>query len=69
MAASLRGRPQEEFEPPPGIVKVRIDPATGLPVPEGEKGVEEPFKEGTEPRAAEEGAPPKPVEVQDIFMQ
>jgi len=69
MATSLRGRPQEEFEPPPGIVKVRIDPATGKPVAEGQKGVEEPFKEGSEPKGDEEGAPPKPVEIQDIFMQ
>jgi penicillin-binding protein 1A len=69
MAASLRSRPQDEFEPPPGIVKVRIDVETGRPVAEGEKGIEQPFKEGTEPKGAEEGAPPKPVEVQDIFMQ
>jgi penicillin-binding protein 1A len=69
MAASLRNRPQEEFEPPPGIVKVRIDVETGLAVAEGQRGIVEPFKEGTEPKGAEEGAPPKPVEVQDIFMQ
>jgi penicillin-binding protein 1A len=69
MAASLRGRPQDEFEPPPGIVKVRIDVETGLAVAEGQRGIVEPFKEGTEPKGAEEGAPPKPVEVQDIFMQ
>jgi penicillin-binding protein 1A len=69
MTASLRNRPQGEFEPPPGIVKVRINVETGQPVPEGAKGIEEPFKEGTEPKGAEEGAPPKPVEVQDIFMQ
>ncbi len=70
MSASLKSRPQGEFEPPPGIVKVRISVETGQPVPEGAKGVEEPFKEGTEPKGAEEeGAPPKPVEVQDIFMQ
>jgi penicillin-binding protein 1A len=69
MSGALRDRPQPEFEPPAGIVEVRIDPETGKPVGEGERGVKEPFKEGTEPKGAEEGAPPKPVEVQDLFMQ
>ncbi len=69
MSGSLRDRPQPEFEPPAGIVEVRIDPDTGKPVAAGERGVEEPFKEGTEPKGAEEGAPPKPVEVQDLFME
>lgn len=69
MAGALKDRPQPEFEPPAGIVEVRIDPETGKPVAEGERGVKEPFKEGTEPKGAEEGAPPKPVEVQDLFLQ
>jgi penicillin-binding protein 1A len=69
MSGALRDRPQAEFEPPAGIVEVKIDPETGKPVGEGERGVKEPFKEGTEPKGAEEGAPPKPVEVQDLFMQ
>jgi hypothetical protein len=38
-------------------------------VGDAERGVKEPFKEGTEPKGAEEGAPPKPVEVQDLFME
>jgi penicillin-binding protein 1A len=69
MAGALRDRPQPDFEPPAGIVEVKIDPETGKPVGEAERGVKEPFKEGTEPKGAEEGAPPKPVEVQDLFME
>jgi penicillin-binding protein 1A len=65
MRAALAGRPQPEFAAPAGIVEVRIDPATGKPV-EGEGGVLEPFKQGTEPAAAA-GAPR--VEVQDLFTQ
>jgi penicillin-binding protein 1A len=70
MAGSLRDRPQPEFEAPPGVVTVRIDPETGQPAAPGERGVDEPFKEGTEPKGAGEGgAPPRAVEVQDLFMQ
>jgi len=69
MSASLRGRPQAEFTPPPGVVEVAIDPDTGLPTAPGQRSVVEPFKEGTEPKGAVEGAPQKPVEVQDLFMQ
>jgi penicillin-binding protein 1A len=66
MAAALGDRPQPEFEPPEGIVLLRIDPETGKPVEPGAKGVEEPFKVGAEP-TTDEGK--KAVEVQDIFMQ
>jgi penicillin-binding protein 1A len=68
MSGALRDRPQPEFMPPAGIVEVRIDPATGKPVAEGQPGVLEPFRTGTEPREAEEGAPPQAVEVQDLFL-
>ncbi len=68
MSSALRDRPQPEFDPPEGIILQRIDPETGRPVAEGEPGVLEPFKEGTEP-LLEEGEPRKPVEVQDLFMQ
>ncbi len=68
MSAALRDRPQPEFEPPEGIVMVRIDPETGKPVADGTPGVLEPFKPGTEP-AGEAGDTPKAVEVQDLFMQ
>jgi penicillin-binding protein 1A len=63
---ALEGRPQQDFEPPDGIVVVRIDPATGKAVKEGERGVAEPFKLGTEPSA--EGGNDQ-VQVQDLFMQ
>jgi len=68
MSASLRDRPQPEFEPPEGIVMVRMDPETGKPVPDDVPGVDEPFRAGTEP-AAEVGEARKPVEVQDLFMR
>jgi penicillin-binding protein 1A len=69
MSAALADRPQPEFEPPPGLVLVRIDPHTGKAVRPGEPGVEEPFEEGSEPAPPDEGEPDKPVEVQDLFMQ
>ncbi len=68
MSAALRDRPQPEFEAPEEIVMVRIDPETGKPVAEGAPGVDEPFRPGTEP-SAEAAEAPKPVEVQDLFMQ
>ena len=69
MGAALRDRPQPEWEAPPGIVTVKMDLETGEVAAPGARGVEEPFKEGTEPREAEAGQPAKPVEVQDLFMQ
>ncbi|MFT3913486.1 MAG: PBP1A family penicillin-binding protein [Anaeromyxobacteraceae bacterium] len=67
MSAKLRGREQPEFEAPEGIVEVRIDPETGKLAREGQKGVEEPFKVGTEP--TEESEQEKKQDVQDLFMQ
>lgn len=70
MAKALKDREQPEFEAPEGIVEVKIDPATGKPVGETERGVLEPFKLGTEPTAPEAGADEKKkVEVQDLFTQ
>jgi membrane carboxypeptidase/penicillin-binding protein len=40
------GLPPRPFQPPPGIVTARIDPASGMRCP---GGVEELFIEGTEP--------------------
>jgi penicillin-binding protein 1A len=68
MSAALKGRPQPEFQPPEGIVEVRIDPDTGKPVSDAQKGVVEPFKLGTEPAAAAD-AQRQRVEVQDLFTQ
>jgi penicillin-binding protein 1A len=67
MAAALRGREQPEFEPPEGIVMVRMDPDTGKLAEEGARGVEEPFKLGTEPTA--DATAPAKEEVRDLFMQ
>ncbi len=65
--AALDGRDQPEFEPPPGIVEVRMDPDTGRAVPETARGVLEPFKEGTEPKLPADGE--ERVEVKDLFTQ
>ncbi len=67
MSAALKDRPQPEFQAPPGVVDVRIDPDTGKAVSEGERGVSEPFKEGTQPTA--DAAGQQQVEVQDLFEQ
>jgi penicillin-binding protein 1A len=63
--AALRGRAQPEFAPPEGIVEVKIDPATGRPVPANARGVVEPFKLGTEPTLPAEGE--ERLELQDLF--
>jgi penicillin-binding protein 1A len=66
MKAALAGRRQPEFAAPSGIVEVRIDPDTGKRVRGSARGVSEPFKEGTQPTAAEDGD--AKVEVKDLFM-
>jgi penicillin-binding protein 1A len=67
MKVALSGREQPEFVAPSGIVEVKIDPETGKPVPPSARGVSEPFKEGTQPAAAQEGE--EKVEVKDLFME
>ncbi|HEX9400952.1 MAG TPA: PBP1A family penicillin-binding protein [Anaeromyxobacter sp.] len=67
MKAALDGREQAEFVAPEGIVEVKIDPETGKAVPEGARGVKEPFKLGTEPTLPAEGE--QKVQVKDLFMQ
>jgi len=70
MSGALRDRPQPEFQAPAGISMVRIDPYTGKPAREGEKGIMAPFKTGTEPRGSfEDDAAPAAVEVQDLFLR
>ena len=50
MQRALEGKPVETFPVPPGVVFVRIDPATGmLAATDAENGVFECFKEGTAP--------------------
>jgi penicillin-binding protein 1A len=65
MRAALRERPQPEFEPPPGILMVRIDPTTGKAVETG--GVVEPFKEGLEPKLEDAGE--QKVDAQQLIME
>jgi penicillin-binding protein 1A len=65
--AALEGREQPEFVAPAGIVEVKIDPATGKPVPPDGRGVLEPFKQGTEPVLASEAE--QKLEVQDLFRE
>ncbi len=50
MRAAHRGRPNTEFPRPPGVVVVKIDPATGLlALPDQPSALDEEFLEGTEP--------------------
>jgi penicillin-binding protein 1A len=68
MKAAHAGRPVRDFEPPPGLVTARIDPASGLLAWEGqEDAVEELFIEGTEPTAA--ALPPELVSLDDFAME
>ncbi len=66
MRAALAGRSQPEFLAPDGIIEVRIDPDTGKAVSRNARGVEEPFKLGTQPSAS--GADQK-VQMKDLFGQ
>lgn len=51
MKSALKGRKTGDFEPPPGIVFVRIDPRSGKLARDGTPGaVVEAFRQGTEPR-------------------
>ncbi len=66
MRAALAGREQPEFQAPEGIVNVRIDPQTGKPV-SGARGVDEPFKLGTQPSRF--GPGDRQGQVKDFFGQ
>ncbi len=65
MRAALAGRTQPEFLAPDGIIEVRIDPDTGKPVSRNGRGVDEPFKLGTQPSHLAE----QKVQVKDLFGQ
>jgi len=45
MGAVLRNVPEMPFAPPEGVLSLRVDPATGLPVPEGQGVAEFAFQE------------------------
>jgi penicillin-binding protein 1A len=49
MTKALNGRPVRDFNQPPGIVVVQIDPATGLLPAPGAEGINEFFIDGTAP--------------------
>jgi penicillin-binding protein 1A len=49
MTKALNRRPVRDFNQPPGIVVVQIDPATGLLPAPGTEGINEFFMDGTSP--------------------
>lgn len=63
MSRVLKDYPVEDFESPPGVTFVQVDPKTGKPLPGG-RGTREAFISGTEPGAraneAIDEAPPTP---------
>jgi penicillin-binding protein 1A len=67
MREAHQGLPAREFEVPPGVVSVRIDPATGLLAGKSVPGRLETFLEGTQPTA--EAPPPGQVDTSDFFLE
>ncbi|MBJ6761874.1 PBP1A family penicillin-binding protein [Myxococcaceae bacterium JPH2] len=67
MRVAHEGLPARDFEVPPGITQVRIDPATGLLAGNSVPGRLEPFLEGTQPTA--EAPPPGQVTPDNFFME
>lgn len=67
MKAAHQGRPPRDFEVPPGVASVRIDPVTRLLAGKSVPGRLEPFVEGTQPTAL---APePGSVDPNDFLLQ
>jgi penicillin-binding protein 1A len=67
MRVAHQGLPAREFEVPPGIVQMRIDPATGLLAGNSMPGRLEPFLEGTAPTA--EAPPMGQVDTSTFFLE
>ncbi|MBU8898394.1 PBP1A family penicillin-binding protein [Corallococcus sp. M34] len=67
MRVAHEGLPVHDFEVPPGITQVRVDPATGLLAGTSVPGRLEPFLEGTQPTA--EAPPPGQVTPDNFFME
>ncbi|MFL5356172.1 penicillin-binding protein 1A [Archangium sp.] len=67
MRAAHQGLPAREFDVPPGVVQVRIDPVSKLLAGNSVPGRLEPFLEGTQPTA--EAPPPGHVSPSDFFLQ
>lgn len=55
MGKVLKGEPESEFEPPPGIVAVNIDPATGMREPDGHSKTLEYFYQESVPGTGADG--------------
>jgi penicillin-binding protein 1A len=55
MKAALEGRPPSDFEVPPGVVLVRVDPSSGLLAGPRLPGRQEAFLEGTAPTSEAPG--------------
>jgi penicillin-binding protein 1A len=66
MRVAHEGLPAREFEVPPGISQVRIDPVSGLLAGSSVPGRLEPFLEGTQPTA--EAPPPGQVSTDQYFL-
>jgi penicillin-binding protein 1A len=67
MKAAEDGEPVRDFDVPPGITQVRIDPRTGLLAGTAVPGRMEPFLDGTAPTAL---APaPGQVTTDSFFLQ
>jgi len=67
MRVAHQGLPVREFEVPPGVVQVRIDPATGLLAGNSMPGRLETFLEGTAPTA--EAPPVGQVDTSTFFLE
>jgi penicillin-binding protein 1A len=67
MRGAEQGLPVRDFDMPPGVVQVRIDPATGLLAGNSVPGRLESFLEGSQPTA--EAPPPGHVSESDFFLQ
>jgi penicillin-binding protein 1A len=67
MRVAHEGLPVRDFEVPPGIIAVRIDPATGLLAGNAVPGRLESFLEGTQPTA--EAPPPGQVDTSGFFLE
>ncbi|RYZ37429.1 MAG: PBP1A family penicillin-binding protein, partial [Myxococcaceae bacterium] len=67
MRVAEEGLPARDFEVPPGVTQVRIDPVTGLLAGSSVPGRMEPFLEGTQPTA--EAPPPGQVTPDNFFIE
>jgi penicillin-binding protein 1A len=67
MRVAHEGLPSREFEKPPGIVEVRVDPVTGLLAGNAMPGRLEPFLDGTQPTT--QAPPPGQVTTDQFFLE